>query len=87
MTKLGSTKRPLILRVQDESKIGDILEICNKNNWRCIIGCEPDKPEDLSDLKKLLQPPEKKQPRLKIGRNELCPCGSQKKFKKCCQVV
>nr|WP_249308398.1 SEC-C metal-binding domain-containing protein [Lederbergia citrea] len=21
---------------------------------------------------------------LKIGRNDLCPCGSQKKYKKCC---
>ena len=23
---------------------------------------------------------------LKAGRNELCPCGSKKKFKKCCAV-
>ena len=23
--------------------------------------------------------------RLKTGRNDLCPCGSGKKFKKCCQ--
>ena len=22
----------------------------------------------------------------KIGRNELCPCGSGKKYKKCCQI-
>jgi preprotein translocase subunit SecA len=23
----------------------------------------------------------------KIGRNELCPCGSGKKYKKCCGAV
>jgi len=22
--------------------------------------------------------------RIKIGRNDICPCGSKKKFKKCC---
>lgn len=22
----------------------------------------------------------------KVGRNDLCPCGSRKKFKKCCEV-
>lgn len=24
-------------------------------------------------------------PGLKVGRNDLCPCGSEKKYKKCCQ--
>jgi uncharacterized protein YecA (UPF0149 family) len=23
----------------------------------------------------------------KVGRNEICPCGSQKKFKKCCLTM
>ena len=22
----------------------------------------------------------------KLGRNDLCPCGSQRKFKKCCEA-
>ena len=25
-------------------------------------------------------------PRNKIGRNQTCPCGSQKKYKKCCML-
>ena len=29
-------------------------------------------------------PPEKPAPKRKIGRNEPCPCGSGKKYKKCC---
>jgi uncharacterized protein len=28
-----------------------------------------------------------RRPEAKIGRNELCPCGSGKKFKKCCGKV
>ena len=31
-----------------------------------------------------LMPPRSDRPSPKIGRNEPCPCGSGKKFKKCC---
>ena len=32
-------------------------------------------------------PPTVKQRRIgKVGRNEPCPCGSGKKFKKCCRI-
>jgi SWIM/SEC-C metal-binding protein len=47
------------------------------------IGFEPDKPEDISDLEKLLNPPQIVKSK-KIGRNDPCPCGSGKKHKKCC---
>ena len=30
------------------------------------------------------QQPERAEPRAKVGRNEPCPCGSGKKYKKCC---
>ncbi|MFV2044605.1 MAG: SEC-C metal-binding domain-containing protein [Anaerolineales bacterium] len=46
-------------------------------------GIEPDQEEDLSDLERKLNPPVRHEVR-KIGRNELCTCGSGKKFKKCC---
>jgi len=48
-----------------------------------ILGIEPDKQEDISDLEKLLNPPKPVQA-VKIGRNDPCPCGSGKKYKKCC---
>lgn len=39
-------------------------------------------------IKEMLLPPTKQQmarrPYPKVGRNEPCPCGSGKKFKKCC---
>ena len=84
MAKLGSKKRPLILKVQDQSRIGRITEICAENDWHYIIGIEPGKPEDISDLEKLLNPPDRTSTMPKIGRNEPCTCGSGKKFKKCC---
>jgi len=54
----------------------------DKNGWKFILGNEPDKPEDISDLEKLLNPPKPVQS-AKIGRDDPCPCGSGKKYKKC----
>ncbi len=83
MAKLVSKKRPLILRVADESKVELITEICYKNGWQFILGMEPDQEEDLSDLERKLNPPVRHEVR-KIGRNEPCTCGSGKKLKKSC---
>ena len=33
--------------------------------------------DNFLEMKPIVNPP-------KIGRNELCPCGSGKKYKKCC---
>lgn len=85
MVKLGSEKNPLILRVANESRIEDVARICKKNDWRFIIGIEPDKEEDLTDLEKKLNPPVPTTV-TKIGRNSPCLCGSGKKYKKCCDA-
>lgn len=45
--------------------------------------------EDKAFFKKMNLPPTKKQLARKppkVGRNEPCPCGSGKKFKKCCYL-
>jgi SWIM/SEC-C metal-binding protein len=83
MAKLGSEKRPIVVRVHAEERARYVAETCANHGWYYIIGIEMDKPEDLSDLEKALNPP---QPLIaeKIGRNDPCPCGSGKKFKKCC---
>ena len=83
MAKLGSEKRPIVVRVHAEERARYVTETCAKHGWYYIIGIEMDKPEDLSDLEKALNPP---QPLIaeKIGRNDPCPCGSGKKFKRCC---
>ena len=83
MAKLGSEKRPIIARVHTDEKARYVAETCAEHGWHYIIGFEPDKPEDISDLEKLLNPV-RPTASIKIGRNEPCPCGSGKKYKKCC---
>ncbi len=98
MAKLGTEKRPVRFRVQTEERLQDIASICDRNGWKFIGGFEPDKPEDLCEVEYLLNPRAfSSQPRMgrsdnitvvhekpKIGRNEPCPCGSGRKYKKCC---
>lgn len=101
---MGSQKDPLILRVNDEQRAGELATICNENNWKFIIGLEFDEPEDISDLEFMLDPDAFGGKRPKAGsskpgrsthvpvkhngkyisRNDPCPCGSGKKYKKCC---
>lgn len=83
MGKIGTEKKPIIVRVQTEERGRYVAEICTEHGWHYLIGLEPGKPEDISDLEKALKPPLPVQS-AKVGRNEPCPCGSGKKHKKCC---
>lgn len=84
MEKLGSEKRPAVVRVKTQKRAVEIMALCNKRGWIVIAGIEPDKPEDISDVKKLLTTHTTVIEKSKVGRNEPCPCGSGLKFKKCC---
>ena len=83
MAKLGTKQNPAIVHVQNESRLNEVATIFEKYGWKYIIGLEPDKPEDISALERLLNPPEPVKSS-KIARNDPCPCGSGKKYKKCC---
>ena len=50
MAKLGSDKRPAVVRVQTMPKGEPIVALCEKHHWKVIVGIEPDQPEDLSDI-------------------------------------
>lgn len=50
MAKLGSKERPAVVHVEIIERAGEIMALCDKNKWQVIVGIEPDKPEDLSDL-------------------------------------
>ncbi|MCL7931672.1 SEC-C metal-binding domain-containing protein [Halomonas llamarensis] len=53
-----------------------------------MIGVEsPEIPEDISDLEKLLNPEALQLKSTKVPRNSPCPCGSGKKYKKCCENI
>jgi SWIM/SEC-C metal-binding protein len=82
--KLGSASNPAVVRVQTPRKADEILSICNRHDWEVIVGVEPDEPENIADLEKLLSPPTPLRKPVKVGRNDPCPCGSGRKYKKCC---
>jgi len=86
MAKLGTKKRPVRGHVQTLERTQAILAMCDNRGWIALIGIEPDKPEDISEVQRLMNPPKPKQAGPKVGRNDPCPCGSGKKFKKCCMA-
>ncbi|MBF0103651.1 MAG: SEC-C domain-containing protein [Desulfobacterales bacterium] len=83
MAKIGSEKKPIIARVQTQERWEYVAKKCKENGLHYIIGLEPDKPEDISNLDRALSQPIQLKSN-KVGRNDSCPCGSGKKYKKCC---
>ncbi len=89
MPKLGSPGHPVVIRVQTMERANELSTLCDDHGIKFIIGIEPDKPEHLGGLERLLageSTPPATMPKFepKIGRNDPCPCGSGRKFKKCC---
>ena len=82
--KLGTEKNPAVVRVQTEERMKEVASILEENGWQYTIGLEPDKPEEITDLERLLNPPKPQISEKKAGRNDPCPCGSGIKYKKCC---
>lgn len=83
--KLGSSNHPAVVRVQTPRRAEEILSICNRNDWKVIVGVEPDEPENIADVEMLLnRPMPLRNHPVKVGRNDPCPCGSGRKYKKCC---
>lgn len=82
--KLGTKKKPAVINVQTEKRVKELASVFEKNGWQYTIELEPDKPESITDLEILLNPLKTKIAEKVVGRNEPCPCGSDKKFKKCC---
>lgn len=52
------------------------------SRWLCLQ--EPEKPMKSSDRKDDTWTPAPPRSEIKVGRNDPCPCGSGKKYKKCC---
>lgn len=88
MAKLGDNGKPAVVRVATEERANEIYRICEDNGWKVVIGIEPDKEEDTSDVMKLLGYKVENTKTVynlnTIGRNDPCSCGSGQKYKKCC---
>jgi SWIM/SEC-C metal-binding protein len=82
--KLGTEKNPAVVTVQTEKRRKEVTATFEKNGWEYKIEVDSGKPEDVSDLTRLLNPPKPAIAERKVGRNEPCPCASGKKFKNCC---
>jgi SWIM/SEC-C metal-binding protein len=86
MARLGTAARPAVVRVQTDERANEVAEIGDEHGWHLIIGVEPDKPEDITDVMKLLTPEHftVRRQTPAVGRNDRCPCGSGRKHKHCC---
>jgi len=84
--KLGTEMYPAAVNVKTEKRVKELKSLFEKNGWKYKIELDPDKPEDIADLELLLNPPKTRTAEKKVGRNESCPCGSGKKYKKCCGI-
>lgn len=67
------------------ARADEVMAIAEQKGWMVVVGVEPDKPENTTDLETLMQggatPMRREQT---PGRNDPCPCSSGRKFKKCC---
>src|SRR5574341_514754 len=88
VARIGTKKNPAVVRVQTEERAHEVLEYCTERGIQALVGLEPDKDEDLSDIARALGAPMPSPAALrapeKVGRNDACPCGSGLKYKKCC---
>ncbi|MBB1438668.1 PBPRA1643 family SWIM/SEC-C metal-binding motif protein [Shewanella sp. SG41-4] len=82
--KLGTEALPLILSVQTEARQHEVAAMVAEQQLFANITIDADKPENIIDLTGLLNKPKAVTSEAKINRNDACPCGSGKKYKKCC---
>jgi len=82
--KLGTEKNPAAVQVKTKKRMKELAAIFEKNGWKYSIELVPDRPENIADLELLQNPPKTVTVAEKVGRNAPCPCGSGKKYKKCC---
>jgi SWIM/SEC-C metal-binding protein len=86
--RLGTKKRPAVLRVPNEDRALEVLALAQHHGWQCLVGVEADRDEDVSDLEQLLRDHPVLTGRLNPSRppkpTEFCPCDSGRKYKKCC---
>jgi SWIM/SEC-C metal-binding protein len=83
-SKLGTKKNPAVVSVKTKRRMKQVAAIFEEHGWEHIIELDKDEPEDITDLEVLLNTPKTVKVEKKIGRNDPCPCGSGKKYKKCC---
>lgn len=82
--RLGTDKAPARISVQTEERKQELVKTFTENGWASIIDVKPEQDENIRDLEILLERPQTAKSEKQANRNDPCPCGSGKKYKKCC---
>lgn len=82
--KSGSEDAPLQLSVQTQVRKEEILLLLKEHALFACIEINADIDENILQLQGFLNKPQTVSVSSKPKRNDLCPCDSGKKYKKCC---
>ncbi|MFT5218471.1 MAG: SWIM/SEC-C metal-binding protein [Planctomycetota bacterium] len=82
--RLGTKKAPAQISVQTEEREQELTPVFAKNGWACVIEVDAEQDENIRDLEILQSKQVNAVTTKKANRNDPCPCGSGKKYKKCC---
>lgn len=82
--KIGAIKNPAVVVVKTMERRNELKKIFDENGWSCRIKIRPDQEEDIRDLESLQRVGVTVVNETATKRNDPCPCGSGKKYKKCC---
>ena len=84
MASLGSKRRPICVRVANEQQLQLVADECAHWGIQFIAELAPGLPPELDELDLAITARQPLPAKVRVGRNELCPCRSGRKFKKCC---
>ena len=82
--KLGTEKHPLTLIVQSDERKLAVAALVADNELFADISVDSTVEEDINELNAILNKPVTTTFDKTPSRNDPCPCGSGKKYKKCC---
>ena len=84
MVRHGRSRKSLVLRARSPERAAELLEKCDQLGFKAIVGVEPDKAEDITDLDRILNRSRVTRIPSFGQRNGPRPCGSGSKYKNCC---
>jgi SWIM/SEC-C metal-binding protein len=82
--RLGTRKAPARISVQTQEREQQLAAVFAENGWACVIEVNSEQDEDIRDLESLQDKQTAAVSTKKANRNDPCPCGSGRKYKKCC---
>ncbi|MGR6834216.1 PBPRA1643 family SWIM/SEC-C metal-binding motif protein [Aliivibrio wodanis] len=82
--KLGTEEAPLTLVVQTEERKVEVAAQVTEHDLFANIEVNAEKEENILELEGVLNKPKTTRFEKTPNRNDVCSCGSGKKYKKCC---